>query len=301
MRAPRGSEGLSAIIVDARIFERVDDVRKQPPQTFSCVFRPVTFREVVWTSPCTTLVVVTERSGYQDIAGQLAREIALLEPGTRVPSEHDLMGRFGVGRASARAAVQELERRGLVRRVQGSGTYVNRRIDYVISRETRPSWQHTIRAAGAESQSTVLLSDLRPAPDECATYLGIAPGTPVHHMRRLRYVDGRVAALAEEWVTHEAVSELGTAIRIEESLDELLRQMRRVDSVRSWCRAAMELPDDTICHALDMTSVAPVWVLESINRDADSGIAVTYSKAWMRADVIRVVMEIGDHAAFSDR
>lgn len=241
------------------------------------------------------LVAVTERTGYQDIAGRLAREIAVLEPGSKISSEHELMERFGVGRASARAAVQELERRGMVRRIRGSGTFVNRRIDYLISKDLRPSWQRTVRAVGATSRSTVLLSEVRPAPEHSARYLGVGPETPVHHMRRLRYVDDRVAALADEWVTCDVVTELGAALRIEESLDELLRQLGRVDSVRSWCRAGMELPDDDVCRALDMTTVAPVWVIESINRDADTGTAVTYSKAWMRADVIRVVMEIGDH------
>lgn len=225
----------------------------------------------------------------------------MLEPGSKIASEHELMERFGVGRALARAAVQELERRGMVRRVRGSGTFVNRGIDYVISKDLRPSWQHTVRAAGAVPRSTVLLSEVRPAPEHCARYLGVEADTPVHHMRRLRYVDDRVAALAEEWVTCDAVTEMGAALRIEESLDELLRQLGRVDSVRSWCRAAMELPDGDICRALDMTGVAPVWVLESINRDADTGTAVTYSRAWMRADVIRVVMEIGDHASLPNR
>ena len=56
--------------------------------------------------------------------------------------------RFGVGRAAARSALQELERRLLVRRVQGAGTFVNRRIDYVISRTRPPSWHATVDRGG---------------------------------------------------------------------------------------------------------------------------------------------------------
>lgn len=242
---------------------------------------------------------VTERNGYHKIAGELADEIAQLEPGTKLASEHELMARFGVGRASARSAVQELERRGLVRRLRGSGTYVNRRIDYVVSKEKRPSWHRTVEAAGAVPRSTVLLSEVRPIPESSAHYLGIEPGTPAHYMRRLRYVDDQVAALGEEWVRCEAVTELGSAMRVEESLDELLRQMGRFDVVRSWCRTSMELPPPEICTALEMTYVAPIWIIESINRDAETGVAVTYSSSWTRADMIRVVMEIGDHPPVS--
>lgn len=224
----------------------------------------------------------------------LAEEITGLEAGAKLASEHDVMNRFGVGRASARAAVQELERRGLVRRIRGSGTFVNRPIDYLISREQRPSWHRTVEAAGAVPRSTVLSSDVRPIPDRCAPHLGVPPGTDVHHMRRLRFIDGNVAAIGDEWVTFDALTELGSALRVEESLDELLRQMGRFDVVRSWCRVGMELPPSEIAEALEMTFVTPVWTIESINRDADTGIAVTYSNAWMRADMIRMVMEIGD-------
>ncbi|WP_257890781.1 GntR family transcriptional regulator [Rhodococcus sp. USK10] len=58
---------------------------------------------------------------YRTIADQLECEIDRLAPGTKLDSEHELMKRFGVGRAAARGAVQELERRLRVRRVQGAG------------------------------------------------------------------------------------------------------------------------------------------------------------------------------------
>jgi DNA-binding GntR family transcriptional regulator len=45
---------------------------------------------------------------------------------SRVPSENQLAARFGVSRVTARQAIQILQREGLVRRIRGSGTYVNR-------------------------------------------------------------------------------------------------------------------------------------------------------------------------------
>ncbi len=61
----------------------------------------------------------------------------------------------------------------------------------------------------------------------------------------------------------------------------------------------MELPSPETSKVLEMSYVAPVWVIESINRDAETGVAVTYSTAWMRADMIRVVMEIGEQTPVS--
>ena len=45
---------------------------------------------------------------------------------SRVPSEHQIAARFAVSRVTARQAIQFLEREGLLRRIRGSGTYVNR-------------------------------------------------------------------------------------------------------------------------------------------------------------------------------
>ena len=56
---------------------------------------------------------------YQTIANLLEQELALLEPGTQVASEHELAKRFGMNRLTAKAALEELERRYLVRRSKG--------------------------------------------------------------------------------------------------------------------------------------------------------------------------------------
>lgn len=47
-----------------------------------------------------------------------------LQPGDMLPSEAELQARFGVSRATIRQALATLERRGLVERQQGRGTFV---------------------------------------------------------------------------------------------------------------------------------------------------------------------------------
>lgn len=45
--------------------------------------------------------------------------------GGRIPSEHQLANRTGFSRTTIRRAVMELEKEGLVQRIQGSGTYIS--------------------------------------------------------------------------------------------------------------------------------------------------------------------------------
>ncbi|NLG56423.1 MAG: GntR family transcriptional regulator [Rhodococcus sp.] len=230
---------------------------------------------------------------YRLIADELETEIAVMAPGTKLDSEHTLMKRFGVGHAAARAAVQELERRLRVRRVQGAGTFVTKRIDYVISHDRPPSWHRTVRAAGGDPRSVILERDVLPLPANCAVLLELPEGTPTHRLVRVSYIDDAVAGTAVEWVVREAVPDLGDAMRVEESLDEVLRQVGHVEAVRSWCRTASDIPPPEVQQRLELASAVPVWVVESVNRDPSTGRPLTYSTAWMRGDAVRVVMEIG--------
>ncbi|WP_319943308.1 GntR family transcriptional regulator [Nocardia aurantia] len=231
---------------------------------------------------------------YLEIADELAGELAATPPGTRVASEHDIAARFGVGRAASRAALQELERRLVVRRVQGAGTFVNRRIDYVISRDRRPSFSATVRDAGAVPRSLVRVAERMPSPPELAPVLEVATGTPVHHVIRLDYIDDVPSGWIQQWIPVEIAADLDLALRAVESLELTLRQLGRVRPVRSWCRVSLDVPPPAIPVELGIGHGIPLWHIESLSRDADSRRPLVYSEAWNRTDRLRVVVELGD-------
>ncbi len=231
---------------------------------------------------------------YLEIADQLAGELADCRPGTRVASEHDIAARFGVGRAASRSALQELERRLVVRRVQGAGTFVNRRIDYVISHDRQPSFGATVRAAGAVPRSRVKVTERMPLPAEPALLLEVPAGTPVHHVIRLDYIDDVPAGWIQEWIPVEVAADLDLALRTVESLELALRQLGRVQPVRSWCRVSLDVPPRVVPVELGIDQGIPVWHIESLSRDADSGRPLLYREAWNRTDAVRVVVELGD-------
>jgi DNA-binding GntR family transcriptional regulator len=63
---------------------------------------------------------------YQQIAEAIAERIDAgdLAPGDRIPSEQELVGRYGVARLTARRAVDMLVESRRACRVQGKGTFV---------------------------------------------------------------------------------------------------------------------------------------------------------------------------------
>lgn len=230
---------------------------------------------------------------YLKIADRLAAELAGAAPGTRVASEPELAGRFGVGRAAARSALQELERRLLVRRVQGAGTFVNRRIDYVISHSAPPSWHTTISAAGATPRSQIKSVQRVPIPDGPARRLGCPAGTSTFHIVRYFYIDDLLGSWAEEWVPVALAPDLELGLHAVESIDLVLRQMARVTPVRAWCRVSVDIPPGEVLTALGTEASMPMWLVESLSRDETSGDALMCSSTWTRADAIRYVVELG--------
>jgi DNA-binding GntR family transcriptional regulator len=233
------------------------------------------------------------KSQYAEIVDTLVDDLAGCRPGARVASEHEIAARFAVSRAVAVAALRELESRLLVRRVRGSGTFVNGRIDYIISAGRTPSFSQTVRAAGAEPRSAVRSITAEPLPDDLAARLERAPGSTAHRIVRQSWINDMPAGWVIEWIPDDVFPDgADVAVRAVESLDQVLRQMGGVEPVRAWCRVSMELPPPEIAAGLETDPGRHVWLVESVNRDASRHFPVLTNTWWTRPDVIRVTVEM---------
>jgi GntR family phosphonate transport system transcriptional regulator len=238
------------------------------------------------------------KSRYPEIVGALADDLAGRKPGDRVPSEHEIAARFGVSRAAARAAVQELENRLLVRRVRGSGTFVNERIDYVISQRRAPSWHQTIAAAGAIPHSVVKDITSGTLTGDLAARLEQPEGSAARVLTRQYFINDLVAGWTTEWLPADmcppaaTVPYMAAAIRAVESVDLMLRQLAEVEPVRAWCRISMEIPPPDVAAGLETDDSRHAWLVESMSRDAKSGRPVMASSAWTRMEMVRMIVEM---------
>ncbi|GAA2980296.1 myo-inositol degradation transcriptional regulator [Streptomyces flavovirens] len=132
---------------------------------------------------------------YHQLAQQLeaAIEQGRLAPGSLLGNELELAARLGLSRPTVRQAIQSLVDRGLMVRRRGVGTQV------VHSRIKRPlelsSLYDDLEAADRRPATRVLRNTVEPAPAEVAAALGVAEGSDVHLVERLRLAHDEPVAL----------------------------------------------------------------------------------------------------------
>lgn len=132
---------------------------------------------------------------YFQLAGQLqaAIEDGTLTPGTLLGNEIDLATRLGLSRPTVRQAIQSLVDKGLLVRRRGVGTQV---VHSSVRRPLELSSLYDDLAAAGRRPATRVLADRREAADvEVAAALGVAEGTEVRYLERLRSADGEPLAL----------------------------------------------------------------------------------------------------------
>jgi len=121
--------------------------------------------------------------------------------GTPFPTDAELMQRFDVSRTTVRKAMDDLVAQGLVRRVQGQGTFIS------------------ARNAGKEFAALCSLADMTPrsrplvwqliraehmeASPKIAESLGIAEGDPVTYIERLGFAEDVPQELGESWLPRD--------------------------------------------------------------------------------------------------
>jgi GntR family transcriptional regulator len=139
------------------------------------------------------------------------------QPGDRLPSEPELISRYGVSRITVRQALDELEAEGLVVRRHGKGSYVaERRIEQDLVRLT--DFVEDMELAGLAPSSHVLACKREQATGEIAEALSLAVQVEVLRVDRLRLANERPIAfdrtwlplrfgllLTEEMLTHETI------------------------------------------------------------------------------------------------
>jgi GntR family transcriptional regulator len=151
-----------------------------------------------------TIQSLTAKPGaiYARIRDELRAQIiaGIYQPHDRLPSESDLMKRYGVSRITVRNAVSELEKEGVLFKLAGKGVYVSKPKPFQ-SLIRLQGLAEAMAQHGHEIFNDVLSITTVPANEEIALRLGLSLHADVTELRRIRYLNRTPISLDVTYVS----------------------------------------------------------------------------------------------------
>lgn len=217
----------------------------------------------------------------------LIREVSAghLADGAKLPPERDMAADLGISVGTLRKSLADMEEKGLLRRVQGSGNYIRAKADiasvYALFRLERT-------AGGGLPTAHVLTVARLPKPAAAPDF---GPSDHGHMIRRLRYLDADLVALEEIW--------LDASYRATITAEDLS------ESLYLYYRNALDLVISTVEDRISV-GVIPEWAparfqlqpgtaagyIARISRTA-TGDPVEFSHTWFDPARARYVSRLG--------
>ena len=224
---------------------------------------------------------------FIQLSEMLIREIAAgrLADGARLPPEREMAEDLGVAVGTLRKALADVEAKGLLDRVQGSGNYVRHRpaVNSVYA-----FFRLELLAGGGLPTADVLSVHRM---DKPAPFAALGGDPQAHRIRRLRYLDKVLIALEEIWLdggqrAHVAAEDLT------ESLYHFYRHELGLVIATVEDRIGIDLVPDWAPQGFHLPCGQTSGFIERISRAAD-GTAAEYSRTWFDASRATYISRMG--------
>lgn len=223
---------------------------------------------------------------HQKVSEMLIREIAAgrMIEGEKLPPERDMAAGLGIAVGTLRKALGDLERKGLLSRIQGSGNYVRSQPDVA---SVYSMFRLELLEGGGLPTARVLSVDRLAKPTDLPVF---GSSSEAHRIRRLRSLGGKPAALEEIWLDGSRAE----TVAIEELSDSLYLYYRKalgiwilraedrvgVGQVPGWAPPEFGLAPSAAAGFIERTG----WMQD--------GVSAEFSRTWFDHGVARYVARL---------
>jgi GntR family transcriptional regulator len=230
---------------------------------------------------------------YLTLSQRLEEQLANAAPGDLVPSENELARSHKVNRLTARAALQELERRHLVRRIQGRGTFVSRRLDYRITTDGPASFTEIVRSAGGNPSTTTDEVLVRAPLRSERRSLGLTGRAQVVELRRRRWLGDELVGVGISVLPAALVPGLKQKLGPDGSLYRALDEEYDLRPRRAWFRCEVSAAPEAVAARLKLRGRPELFHNCGRLESERLGIPIEINDGWLRTDLFNVVIEVG--------
>jgi GntR family transcriptional regulator len=233
---------------------------------------------------------------YQVVSDSILERIQAgeWEPNQLIPSESELGSLYGVGRNTVRHAIADLTAGGLLKTLQGVGSFVvgervSKTAEYLLGFTQEMAMQ------GRQVGSRVLEARIIPADPFLARRLQIQLGAEVVYLSRVRLMDGEPTAIERAYLPHELCPGILAHDFSKTSLYQILADVYdcRPDHAEQEIEASLATAQ--VAELLGRGLPAVVFVFHRESRLAD-GSVIEYVDSEVRADQFRFYTNLKLHA-----
>lgn len=229
---------------------------------------------------------------YHQVAEALRQEITArrLRPGDLLTTEEEVERRFGVSRATARRALEELVDEGLVERVTGKGTRIARPKVQVRLPNMLSFTEEILRLGMTPSSRVLSLGTV--APDEdVAGHLELGEGELVARLERVRYADGEPIVYMVDYLPSQLAPPSGEVLEAAHGSLYAFLATRGVEVTEALhIIEARDVPEEVAQH-LGVAPGAPALFFRRTTYDREAR-PVVYEESFCRADLYRYTVRL---------
>ena len=224
---------------------------------------------------------------YQIVAESIYSQVKTgqLKANERIPSESELCREYSVGRNTVRRAISELVNEGVLRTIQGVGTFVvDNRLDKTA--EYLFGFSQEMQLLDRTVSSKVLEAKIISADPFLSRRLQIQLGAEVVFLYRVRYMDEEPTAIERSYLPHELCPGILEYDFSSDSLYEILSTVygKMPNHAEQVIEASLATPE--VAQLLDLIPPAVVFVF---HRDTytESGLILEYVESELSGERFR--------------
>jgi len=227
---------------------------------------------------------------YLVVRESLREEIqARLKPGQKLPTEPELIKRFGVSRITVRHALEQLRSEGLITRVQGKGTFAAYPTIHPDLRAVR-SFTEDIKAAGQTPSTRVINIRSVPAPARAAERLAVAPETRLVLVEKVRLADDVPISFEVSYIPEQIAAGWTAKLIEQRPIFNLITEMHGIALSRGKLDVSAGAAPQRIARALRVKTGSPVLKVERVTY-TDQDRAIDYDVLYLRPDRVQYTFE----------
>jgi len=217
----------------------------------------------------------------QDIKEKIKNNVfAVNDP---IPSESELIALYNVSRMTVRLAIEELEKEGYVKKIQGKGTFVKKR-KLTQELNTITSWSETMRSQGMVAETTACETCEMEATEELAEQMNVSPGTVLYSIRRVKSVDGEPIGISHVYVVAEMAPDIIREPAIKQSIYQVMEKKYNIELATASEIVEARAADKEEAKVLNIEPGSPVITCKRLTFDP-FGRTIELSQITSRADM----------------